>query len=115
MICSVCQGSILQFGNITLFSGPASATDRVNTSVMLSLDAGVSILSTQLLHTGPVLGYSDLVLFCPDDDETFPKNGNSYSLGKGSFKRNSSACTETAVLYENGEPSILFQRLAINM
>ena len=109
MGCSVCQGSVLQVGDVTLFGGPANAKERIDISVMMSMDGGVSILSTQLVHSGPTLGYSDLVLFCRHDEILLEK-GSSFRTD--SLKANSGACTP-GILYENGEPSILFRKLAI--
>ena len=95
---------------MTLFSGPASSTERVDISVMMSMDAGVSIFASKLLHSGPTLGYSDLVLFCRHDESLLEK-GSSFRTD--SLKANSGACTP-GILYENGEPSILFRKLAIH-
>ena len=109
MGCSVCQGSVLQVGDVTLFGGPANAKERIDISVMMSMDGGVSILSTQLVHSGPTLGYSDLGLFCRHDESLLEDGG---PLRNGSLKTNSDACFP-GMLYENKESSILFQRLAI--
>lgn len=65
----ICQASIRRFSwpgkgreNAILFSNPASDTARVNMTVRMSLDDGVSWPLQQILNPGPS-AYSDLAVF----------------------------------------------------
>jgi len=55
----ICQASIRRCGEAILFSNPAHPKDRINLTVRLSLDQGVTWSHSRVLHHGPS-AYSDL-------------------------------------------------------
>jgi sialidase-1 len=61
LIEPVCQGSIIRFNDVILFSNPASEAKRINMTVRMSRDDAATWPVAKLIHAGPS-AYSCLVV-----------------------------------------------------